>query len=253
MTGFLLKKSFLLYWDNLYKLLCVNLCLTLLMAICIYLSSLQGGDYPSIVVIYFFNLLIGATSLVARKISDYDQAEISLFLLAAKTLWKDALFFTACLVLHVAVLNHLIPFYLRLGSKLAGLSLAMLLFWICAIWWVAMIYYYPLRLRLNLPVFKAAHNSLLLLTDNLSLSLAIFLLSSIFLVLSLVTSMLLPGISFVLVFHQVAGRTVLLKYDYLESHPLANKKDIPWSLLLKDDLEIIGKRSLKQIIFPWKE
>ena len=253
MTGFLLKKSFLLYWDNLYKLLCVNLCLTLLMAICIYLSSLQGGDYPGIVVIYFFNLLIGATSLVPRKISDYDQAEISLFLLAVKTLWKDALFFTACLVLHVAVLNHLIPFYLRLGSKLVGLSLAMLLFWICAIWWVAMIYYYPLRLRLNLPVFKAAHNSLLLLTDNLSLSLAIFLLSSIFLVLSLVTSMLLPGISFVLVFHQVAGRTVLLKYDYLESHPLANKKDIPWSLLLKDDLEIIGKRSLKQIIFPWKE
>ena len=45
----------------------------------------------------------------------------------------------------------------------------------------------------------------------------------------------------------------LLKYDYLESHPPANKKDIHWSLLLREDLEIIGRRSLKEIIFPWME
>jgi len=253
MITVLLKKSFLHYWDNLYKLLCVNLCLALLMALYVHLSFLQGGGYLGVVIIFLFNLLIAATSLMAREISDYDSPKISLFLLAAKTLWKDALFFTGWFVLHVTVLNHIIPFYLKLGSKLAGLSLAMLLFWVCAIWWMAMIYYYPLRLRLKCPVFKAAHKSLLLLTDNLSLSLAIVLFSSVFLILSLVTTMLMPGISFVLVFHQVAGRTLLLKYDYLESHPLENKNDVPWSLLLRDDLEIIGSRSLKEIIFPWKE
>ncbi len=253
MVTFLLKKSFFDYWDNLFKLLCVNLCLALLMALYFQLGYLQSGDYLGLVIIYLFNLLIGATSLVAWKISDYDFPKISLFLLAAKTVWKDALFFTVCFVLQVTILDHIIPFYLKLNSRLAGLSLAMLVFWVCAIWWVAMIYYYPLRLRLNFPVFKAARMSLLFFTDNLSLSLAILLISLVLLMLSLVTTMLLPGISFMLAFHQVAGRTLLLKYDYLANHRPANKKDIPWSLLLKDDLDIVGKRSLKEIIFPWKE
>ena len=85
------------------------------------------------------------------------------------------------------------------------------------------------------------------------MGLAVFLISSVIFMLSLGTAMLLPGISFLLVFHQVAGRTLLLKYDYLENHPLVNRKDIPWSNLLKEDLEIINRRSLKEIIFPWKE
>jgi hypothetical protein len=174
-------------------------------------------------------------------------------LFAARTVWKDALFFTSCFVLQGTVLDRIIPFYLRQSGRLAGMSLAMLLFWVSVIWWVAMIYYYPLRLRMSFPVFKAVRKSLLLLMDNLSVSLSIFLISTVLLMLSLVTTMLLPGISFLLVFHQVAGRTLLLKYDYLNSHPLENRKDIPWSLLLDDDLVIIGRRSLKEIIFPWKE
>jgi hypothetical protein len=252
MITFVLRKSFLHCWDNLYKLLCVNLCLALLVALYVYLASMQGGGYPGIVIIYLFNLLIGTTSVVAKKVSDYDPPDVSLFFLAARTVWKDALFFTVCFVLHGMVFDYVIPFYLTLGNRLAGLSLAMLLFWVCVTWWLAMIYYYPVRLRLNLPVFTAARKAFLLFIDNLSLSFAIFLLSAVSLVVSLVTSMLLPGISLMLVFHQVAGRTLLLKYHYLESHPRA-QKDIPWGLLLKDDLKVIGGRPLKGIIFPWKE
>jgi len=252
MITFLLRKSFLHCWDNLYTLLCVNLCLALLMALYIHLSSLQGGGYLGIVIIYLFNLLIGATSVAARRISDYELLEVRLLFLAARTVWKDALFFSACCVLQGTALSSIIPFYLTLGSRLAGLFLAMLLFLACAAWWVAMIYYYPVRLRLNLPVFKAARWAFLLFSDNLSLSLAIFLLSAASLALSLVTTMLLPGISLMLVFHQVAGRTLLRKYSYLESQPQP-RKNIPWNLLLKDDLAVISGRSLKAIILPWKE
>jgi len=252
MITFLLRKSFVHCWDNLYTLLCVNLCLAMLMGLCVYLASVQGGSLPGLGVLYLCNLLIGTTSVVAKKVSDYDPPHISLFFLGAKTVWKDALFFTGCVALHGMVLSSIIPFYLALGSRLAGLSLAVLLFWVCVIWWVAMIYYYPVRLRLNLPVFTAARKAFLLFTDNLSLSFAIFLLSAVSLMVSLVTSMLLPGISLMLLFHQVAGRTLLLKYHYLESHPRA-KKDIPWSFLLKDDLDLIGGRSMKGILFPWKE
>ena len=251
MITFLLRKSFLHCWDNLYTLLCVNLCLAMLMALYVYLASVQGGSLPGLVVLYLFNLLIGTTSVVAKKVSDYDPPDVSLFFLGAKTVWRDALFFTGCVALHGMVLNYVLPFYLTLDSRLVGLFLAMVLFLVCVTWWVAMIYYYPVRLRLNLPVFTAARKAFLLFTDNLSLSFAIFLLSAVSLMLSLVTTMLLPGIGLMLVFHQVAGRTLLLKYHYLESNPRA-KQDIPWSLLLKDDLEVIGGRPLKEIIFPWK-
>jgi hypothetical protein len=252
MIPFVLRKSFLHCWDNLYTLLCVNLCLALLVALYIHQASLLGGGYPGLVIIYLFNLLIGTTSVAARKIADHDPPDVRLFFLGAKTVWKDALFFAACFVLHGMVFDHVIPFYLTLGSKLAGLLLAMLLFWVCVTWWLAMIYYYPVRLRLSLPIFSAVRRAFLLFTDNLSLSCAIFLLSAAALMLSLVTAMLLPGLSLVLVFHQVAGRTLLLKYDYLESHPRA-RENIPWSLVLKDDLERLGGRSLKEIILPWKE
>ena len=252
MIRFLLRKTFLHWWDNLYTLLCVNLCLALLVALYLYLASLRGVGYLGIVIIYLFNLLIGTTSVAARKISDYDPPDVRLFFLGAKTVWKDALFFTACFVLHGIALNNIIPFYLTLGSKLAGLLLAMLLFWACVTWWLAMIYYYPVGLRLNLPIFTTVRRAFLLFTDNPSLSFAIFLLSTASLMLSFVTAMLLPGIGFMLVFHQVAGRTLLRRYRYLEGHPHA-KQEIPWSLLLKDDLEFIGGRSAKGIVFPWKE
>ncbi len=253
MITFLLKKSFFDYWDNLYKLLIVNLCLALIMAFYALQSSMQGHGHIEIAIIYLFNLLIGATSRVAGKISDNDLPKVSLFIHATKTAWKDALFFTGAIVLQVKILDHIIPFYLKLSARLVGMSMGMLIFWICVIWWVAMIYYYPLRLRLNLSVFQAVYKSLQLFADNFTLSLAVFMVSSVLLMLSLVTAMLLPGISFLLVFHQVAVRTLLFKYDYMKNRSPADKKDIPWGFLLKEDLEIIGKRSLSEIIFPWKE
>lgn len=253
MINFLLRKSFYDYWDNLYKLLVINLCLALLIALYIHLVYLQGNVYLGIPIIFLFNLLIGAASLLGMKISDYDLPGFSLFFQGIKKVWVDALFFTACIALQMSIINHIIPFYLKLGNRLAGLSLTMLVLWICAIWWFATIYYYPLRFRLKLSIIKAARQSLLFLADNPILTLGLLLTSLVLFMLSLAIAMLLPGISFLLVFYQVSGRTLLRKYRYLESHPDTDKKDIPWSHLLKEDLEILNRRSVKEIIFPWKE
>ena len=253
MVNFLLRKSFYDYWDNLYKLLCINLCLALLMALYIHLVYLQGNVYLGIPIIFLFNLIIGAASMMGMEISDYKLPGFSLFLQGIKKLWVDALFFTACIALQTSIINHIIPFYLKLENKMAGLSLAMLVLWISTIWWAATIYYYPLRLRLKLSIIKAARQSLLLLADNLILSTGILLISFVLVMLSLATAMLLPGTTFLLVFYQVSGRTLLLKYRYLETHPTGEKKDIPWNDLLEDDLKIISRRSVKELIFPWKE
>jgi hypothetical protein len=253
MINFLLRKTFYDYWDNFYKLFCINFCLALLMALYIHLVYLQGYIYLGIPIIYLFNLLIGGASLMGLKISDYDLPGFKVFFQGIKSVWVDALFFTACIALQTSIANHIIPFYLKLGNKMIGLSLAILVLWISAIWWAATIYYYPLRFRLKLSVMKTARQSLLLLADNVILAVGILFTSFVLVMLSLATAMLLPGISFLLVYYHVATRTLLLKYNYLESHPKADKKSILWDRLLEDDMKIINRRSLKEIIFPWKE
>ena len=45
----------------------------------------------------------------------------------------------------------------------------------------------------------------------------------------------------------------MYKYDWLEANPEANRKKIPWDALLMDDKERVGKRTLRGMIFPWKE
>ncbi len=44
----------------------------------------------------------------------------------------------------------------------------------------------------------------------------------------------------------------MFKYDYLESHPEVNRRQIPWEELLFDEREKIGPRTLRGMIFPWR-
>ena len=64
---------------------------------------------------------------------------------------------------------------------------------------------------------------------------------------------LVPGVATILLFYQVAFKLRLYKYDYLETHPNARPKDIPWADLLYTDRERVGPRSLRGMIFPWKD
>ena len=49
----------------------------------------------------------------------------------------------------------------------------------------------------------------------------------------------------------------MYKYDWLEKNPGLDaktaRKSIPWDDLLSDDEDIVGDRSLKSFIFPWKD
>jgi hypothetical protein len=56
-----------------------------------------------------------------------------------------------------------------------------------------------------------------------------------------------------LIWLQAGFKLRLLKYDYLENDSDANRKRIPWDALLIDERERVGKRSLRGMIFPWKE
>jgi hypothetical protein len=70
---------------------------------------------------------------------------------------------------------------------------------------------------------------------------------------SFFTALLIPGLAGLILWHQVGLKLRLYKYDYLEENPEANRKQIPWDALLIDDRDRVGKRTLRGMIFPWKE
>jgi hypothetical protein len=54
-----------------------------------------------------------------------------------------------------------------------------------------------------------------------------------------------------LLFLDEALRIRLLKYDWLEENP--GRRKIPWDILLEDEREKTGSRTIKGLIFPWKD
>ena len=71
--------------------------------------------------------------------------------------------------------------------------------------------------------------------------------------LSLLLAFLAPGFTGISLACSVATKLLLFKYDYLEENPEANRKAIPWDDLLYEEREAVGPRSLKGMIFPWKD
>ena len=96
----------------------------------------------------------------------------------------------------------------------------------------------------------------LLFADNPGFSFSLALYNLVSLALSLFLALLMPGFAGVALASDDAMRLRMYKYDWLEQHPGLDaraRKDIPWDELLAEDRELVGKRTLKGMIFPWKE
>lgn len=90
--------------------------------------------------------------------------------------------------------------------------------------------------------------------DNPFTTLFIFLYALILLIISIPTLGLIPpGVSGITCLIDTTVHILELKYDYLENNPDADRKKIPWLELTYELNENIGPRSIKGMIFPWKD
>jgi hypothetical protein len=138
-------------------------------------------------------------------------------------------------------------------KNLASLAAFALLFWVTVAVILAAQYFLPLRARVDRKLAKIVRKGFLLLLDNPGHSLGLFLGALLILVVSVFTAFLLPGPATLLLWWNTAFKLRLYKYDYLEQNPDANRRKIPWDALLVEDRERVGKRTLRGMIFPWKE
>jgi hypothetical protein len=256
MFGFLIKKTFFDMWDNLIRIIIYNLGFLLLMAPIALLLDLLKNNTPlllALIAVWIAILFVysGVASWMASQIADYSRPEWSEIGAALKATYPTSLLFALLNLLLAFLFSIAFPIYGSFKSFLGPLA-SSFLFWILVFWVLACQYFFPLQARLERRFFKILKKMFLLLLDNPLFSFGLFLVSLVILVLSVFTVFLLFGITTLLLWWNVALKLRLYKYDHLEKHP-DDRRRIPWDALLAEDRERVGKRTLKGMIFPWKE
>jgi len=257
MIGFFIKKAFFDGWDNVLVLLVFNLGHVLLGMLSLFLPlSLGAGPLPVLLIaaagISAMCVWQALAAFAMNEIADFKAPLLVHSLRRIKEAWKPGLALSlAIAVLLFSVLVG-IPFYLSRGGFI-GTLLASLLFWLCLVILMAAQYFLPLYASRAGSLRRIAKLSLMMLADNPGFSMFLFLYSAVTLGLSILLAFLLPGIAGIGLLGADAVRLRMKKYLWLDNNPGADRKNPPWDSMLEEDRELLGKRSLKGMIFPWKD
>ncbi len=257
MFGFLIKKTFFDMWDNMFRILLLNLGFILVIGILV-LDIQLFLSFPALLV---GGLLIGGVlaalytgvaSRVCSEIADYKQPGFSDLAGFLKESFGSSLLLLLTLGIYAFAVTEAVPFYGGMKSIVGALAAA-LLFWVSVGVTLALQFFFPIQSRLDRKFRKIFRKTFLVFFDNPLFSIGLFICAAIVLVISIFTALLLPGISTIFLLWNAAFKLRLYKYDWIEQNPGANRKAVPWDALLVEDRERVGKRTLKGMIFPWKE
>ncbi len=258
MTGFFIKKAFFDGWDNLISLIVLNLGYVILLGLAyLVLSALQVSLFLGLITLILwvlvFQLYNGIVSFYTYEFTCYQRPGFREFIELGKQSLRYVPLMSVLSVGLFLLLFIVLPFYLSTPGILSILALSVI-FWATMFLMMSMMYYFPaaVQLKNNTP-WRILKKSMLLTLDNLGFSFFLLVYTLFNSVISLLTAFLIPGFASVLMSHQAALRLRMLKYDYLEDHPDTPRRDIPWGALLMDEREKVGPRSLRGMIFPWKD
>ncbi|MDC7235818.1 MAG: hypothetical protein PQJ58_21530 [Spirochaetales bacterium] len=257
MILFMFKKAFWDAWDNMGRLLLLNFVWLLLAAIPVFVPrALASIPVLSISLLVVSVLLIfvytGAVSAYVRDIIHYNSPDLKDIIGHLKGSWKKSLVLGVAVIFFYFVCATGFQFYSAMGNAVGLIGMAFL-FWICVIVSITLVFFFPVMNNLDKDLKKIVKKSFILFFDNTGAAIAMSLGILVNAVISLALAFILPGIGGILVLQESGMKLLLMKYDYLEENPDADRKKIPWNALIRDEREKVGKRTLKGTIFPWKD
>ena len=159
MFGFLIKKAFFDFWDNLYRVFLLNLGFLVLGSLVslAFIRSLGNPALSYAILLPGAALLFvytGAASRMVREISDYGQPGFRDFLEHLAGSWLASLLFFAVNALLIFLLGIAFQVYGGMQSFL-GLLAAALLFWAGLVWAFACQFFFPIQSRLDRRFLKS--------------------------------------------------------------------------------------------------
>ena len=260
MIGFLIKKTLYDLWDNMFKVVLLNLgflLCTAVFSVPIWFQNFFETKGPLVIVFFVLGTLIcsiylAAAALTIKSISDYGNFTFQDFFRNIKKAWPAGIAVFVFLFIIYVMFAVVIPFYASLGSLL-GLAAVALLIWVIIFAFLSFQFYFSVYSRLGMSIIKSFKKCMLISFDNTGMSIFLFIHNILALAVSVIFVFMFPGPVGVLLYLDEALRLRLLKYDYLDANPEANRRKIPWDALLIDEREKTGNRTLKNFIFPWKD
>jgi hypothetical protein len=257
MFGFLIKKTFFDLWDNMFRVALLNVGFIASAAFPVFVPSLVGAVPVLPWVLLFIGITwcfiyLSAAAQCLKTVSDYGSFGFGDFFRNLKTAWLAGLVLGGLVFVGVILVTVAIPFYLNIKS-LFGLLLAAVIFWTLIVGVLSLQFFFASRARLDTKLPKVIKKCFLVFFDNPLFCIFSLIYGLITLAISGFLAFLFPGPAGLLLYLDEALRIRILKYDWLEEHPDANRHKVPWDALLIEEREKTGSRSLKNFIFPWKD
>jgi uncharacterized membrane protein YesL len=258
MFGFLIKKAFFDMWDNFLGIVIINLGFIGLLAIPFLLPPVvaPGGGLlfwlvvaAGVVILFVYG---GVVSMITRDMANYERPEFRKAVEYLKETWVAGVVFGLITVAIAVVMVFSLAVYGGMGNLL-GFAALVFLGWALLIWSFSSQYFFPIRAQLDTSLKKIIRKCFIVFFDNTLFSIGLAIVGVLIAIGSVFTAFLIPGFAGLMLWYQVALKLRLYKYDYLEENPEANRKKIPWDALLIEDQDRVGKRTLRGMIFPWKE
>jgi len=259
MIGFLIKKTLYDLWDNMFRIVLLNLGFYICTAVPLLPALLPNIIDSSPIVIIFAvlgtlicSIYLSTAALTIKSISDYGNITFKDFFGNLKTALPAGIAMFVFLFIIYVVLTVVIPFYASMAS-IVGLIISALLVWVVIFAFLSFQFYFSVYARLGAKLIKSLKKCMLISLDNTGMAIFLLIHNILALLISVIFVFMFPGPVGVLLYLDEAIRLRLLKYDYLEANPTANRKKIPWDALLIEEREKTGNRTLRNFIFPWKD
>jgi hypothetical protein len=260
MIGFLIRKTLYDLWDNMFKIVVLNLGFVASTAIPIFLPMLAARFSDSLALEIILNAIgilicsiyLATAAVTIKPISDYSFFTFGDFFKNIKIAWPAGIVMGLFLFLLFLVVTVILPFYLSIESMF-GLLLAAIVFWVTVFALVSFQFYFTVYARLGSNIIKSFKKCMLISLDNSGFSFFMILHNLFVMAISVLFVLLFPGPVGALLYLDEAVRLRLLKYDWLEANPGENRRKIPWDALLIEERERTGTRSFRSFIFPWKD
>lgn len=262
MIGFIIKKSFFDAWDNLLRIVIFNFLTIPFLALAYWgVEAILNSNFLGFVLVFIslVALLIhqGTVSYFFRDIGNSQSVTLRDYFKYLKTDFGIKLKFSIAWAIFINVTFFSLFYYYSRFLKDNSLHFMVLLgvvFWFSLMTSIAVLFFYPIKVRLQGNFRRVLKKCFILMFDNPLTVIFVFIYSIILFILSCFTLGLLPpGLSGISCLLDTTIHMLELKYDYLEANPDADRKKIPWIELTYELNENIGPRTIKGMIFPWKD
>ncbi|MBQ2529640.1 MAG: hypothetical protein II547_05245 [Treponema sp.] len=275
MFKFFLKKNFADIWDNLFHLLIVNLTYVAMGVGAFFtqfgiirtgLEDMQKYLLMLLAVMVFspiVHIFVFAEGKNCESISKYEHPKLGAYFRNIKSCIKDGILYGLFVGALFCVAIVAIPYYFQMwlpseghDGNFIGLLLMLLVIWAELISLLSLQWFLPVRNLMHNNFKKCLKKSYIIFFDNAGFSIGLLLVNVVNLAISVFSLGMIPGLSGMQLSATDALRLRLYKYDWYEVNPGMTKeqrKDVPWADLLANDRKLLGKRTVKNLFFPWKD